>query len=132
MNPQSTVYLTLEQVIAVHDNQIQRYGGSHGIRDLGLLESAIYRIQVTFAGKDLYPTIFDKAGALLQSLVLNHAFIDGNKRTGTVCCLMILELNNYCLIVSEKELLKEVVGICQKEVVFKEISLWLKKHAKKI
>lgn len=126
------LYLTLEQVVAIHDNQIEKYGGSHGIRDLGLLESAVYRIQASFGGRDLYPTLFDKAGALLQSLVLNHAFIDGNKRTGTVCCLLMLELNGYRLAVSEKKLLVEVVAVRQKKVSAESVSSWLKKHSTKI
>ena len=74
-------YLTSHRVLFIHDQVIRRTGGSYGVRDLGLLESAVYRPQTTFDAQDLYLSIFDKAAALLQSLLKNHPFIDGNKRT---------------------------------------------------
>src|SRR5688572_20333207 len=74
-------YLSPQQVLAIHDQMIKRFGGSSGIRDVGLLESAVARPKATFDGNDLYPSIFQKAAALLQSLLKNHPFVDGNKRT---------------------------------------------------
>ena len=78
----STRYLKLEEVIAIYYDQIERYGGSHGIRDLNLLTSAVYRPQVSFGRKNLYPDIYAKASALMHSIMLNHPFVDGNNRTG--------------------------------------------------
>jgi len=72
----NVIFLSFEEVIAIHHDQINRYGGSHGIRDLNLLISAISRPQASFAGKDLYPNLFLKAAALVHSLTLNHSFID--------------------------------------------------------
>ena len=74
-------YLSLEDVLLYHERIIQESGGSEGIRDFGLLHSAIERPKASFAGKDLYQDIFTKAAALVHSLVLNHPFIDANKRT---------------------------------------------------
>jgi len=72
---------SLEEVIFFHDKAIDLYGGSKGIRDFGALDSALNRPWQTFASEDLYPTCFEKAAAILESIILNHPFIDGNKRT---------------------------------------------------
>ena len=126
------VYLTLEQVLLIHEDQIDRYGGSHGLRDMALLESAIYRSQATFGGIDLYPTTFEKAGALVHSLLLNHPFVDGNKRTAIASMLVFLELNNYSFFVSQKELVATALSIENKKWNIEKISLWLQKHSKKM
>ena len=125
-------YLTLEQVLLIHEDQVDRYGGSHGLRDIALLESAIYRSQATFGGIDLYPSIFEKAGALVHSLLLNHPFVDGNKRTAIASMLVFLELNNYSFFVSQKELVTTALSIENKKWNIEKISLWLQKHSKKI
>src|SRR3989339_385003 len=104
-------FLSLEEVIIIHDDQIERYGGSHGIRDLFLLESAIARLQTTFGGTDLYPSIFLKAAVLAHSLIKNHAFVDGNKRTGTVSMLVFLEINEYKLNISQKKLVEIILKV---------------------
>lgn len=75
-------YLTIVEILDIHQQVTQRSGGAEGIRDLGALESAIAQPRMTFGGEDLYPTIVDKAAALGFSIVMNHPFIDGNKRTG--------------------------------------------------
>src|SRR3989344_1580898 len=106
-----TIFLTLEQLVTIHNDQIERYGGSHGIRDLGLLESALLRPQTTFGGQDLYLTIFDKAASLLHSLLMNHAFVDGNKRTAMTTTLVFLELNGYTLSVSQDQLVQTALRI---------------------
>lgn len=126
-----TVFLSLEQVIAIHDDQIELYGGSHGIGKLELLESAVMRPQITFGGKDLYPSVFDKSAAVFHSLVLNHAFVDGNKRTATASTLVLLELNRYRLNVEQDELIHVVLKIVSRKWGIKKISFWLKKHSKK-
>ena len=75
-------YLTVEQVLFIHMRLIAETGGSPGLRDLGLLASAVARPQATFGGEDLYPDLLSKAAALMDSLVRNHPFVDGNKRVG--------------------------------------------------
>jgi death-on-curing protein len=126
-----TTFLTLEQILVIHEDQIDRYGGSHGIRELALLESAVFRAQSTFAGEELYPTTFDKASALIHSLILNHAFVDGNKRTATASMLVFLEINNIALKVNQNALVDTVLKIESKEMGIEEIAIWLKTHSKK-
>ena len=126
------IFLTLEQILLIHEDQIDRYGGSHGLRDISLLESAVYRLQTTFGGIDLYPSIFDKAAALVHSLLLNHPFVDGNKRTAIASMLVFLDLNGYFFSISQKELVKTALSIENKKWNINKISLWLKKHAKKM
>jgi death on curing protein len=87
-------FLTLEDVLEIHDDQIKRYGGKTGIRDQNLLLSAISQPLSTFDGQYLHKTFSDKAGAYLFHLCQNHPFIDGNKRTALVSALMFLAMNN--------------------------------------
>jgi len=126
------INLSLEQILLIHEDQINSYGGSHGLRDIALLESAVYRSQATFGGIDLYPSIFEKAGALVHSLLLNHPFVDGNKRTAIASMLVFLEINGYLFSVTQRELVKTALSIENKKWNIEKISLWLKKHSKKI
>ena len=125
-------YLTTEQVILVHELQIERFGGDFGLRDFSLLESAVLRPQAGFGGKDLYPSVFDKAAALMHSLILNHPFVDGNKRIGAASALIFLEHNKYSLRVANKELVNTALKLALKERGVKELSKWLKKDSKRI
>lgn len=126
------IYLTLEQVFLIHEDQLVRCGGSSGLCDLALLESAILRPQSSFNGEDLYTTIFYKAAAFMTSLILNHAFLDGNKRTGTASMLVFLELNGYKLNISQKELVSTVLGVESKKINIEKLSAWLKKYSNRI
>ena len=125
-------FLSVQEVIGVHADQVNRYGGSHGLRDLGLLESATFRAQTSFGGVYLYKTIFDKAAALGQSIILNHPFIDGNKRTGVVSMMMFLRANDRKLNVSQDDLVNTALRIAKEEVQIQEIAAWLKKNSSKI
>lgn len=125
------IYLTLEQILVIHQDQIERYGGSHGLRDLALLESAIFRPQSSFSSKEFYKTIFDKTAALMHSLILNHPFIDGNKRTGIVSALVFLELNGFRLEVGTKELIKTALKIESKKLNLENVVKWLESNSKK-
>lgn len=125
------IYLTLEQILVIHQDQIERYGGTHGLRDLALLESAIFRPQSSFSSKELYKTIFDKTAALMHSLILNHPFIDGNKRTGIVSALVFLELNGFRLEVGTKELIKTALKIESKKLNLENVAKWLESNSKK-
>jgi death-on-curing protein len=124
-------YISLDEVVALHHNLVQKYGGSHGIRDFDLLISAVSRPQASFGGEDLYKNIFSKASALLHSLVLNHPFIDGNKRTGSASCIRFLYLNGYVLKVGNEELVQFVLEVANKKVDLDEIAAWLKKHSQR-
>lgn len=87
------LFLTLAEVIEVHADQITRYGGDSGVRDLGLLESALAQPEASFAGEWLHGTLYEMAAAYAYHLCQNHPFIDGNKRTALACALIFLELN---------------------------------------
>ena len=127
-----TYYLSLEQVLIIHTDQIERYGGSHGLRDLGLLESAVFRPQSSFSDQDLYPTIFNKAAALLQSLLKNYPFLEGNKRTATASTLVFLEMNSYSLKVGNKDLVEFILKIEKSDSTLEQIASWLQDHSVKL
>ena len=124
-------YLTTPQVLAIHDQMVKRFGGSHGVRDLGLIESAVERPRMTFDGKDLYPDIFLKAAALMHSLLKNPAFVDGNKRTAYSSCGIFLKLNGYKLENMHKRSLEFAMNVENNSLELEQISKWLKKHSKK-
>ena len=90
-------YLKVEQVLRTHTRVVEQSGGDPGVRDLGLLESAVAQPRAGFGGKDLYPELADKAAALAFSLVKNHPFADGNKRTGYAAMMMFLSRNGYTI-----------------------------------
>lgn len=125
-------YLTPEQILAIHDQIIKRFGGSHDIRDLGLLESASARPQASFDGQDLYETIFEKAAALLHSLLKNHPFVDGNKRTAVASTGIFLKNNGYKLINQHEKELEFALKVENESLSFEQIADWLKKYSKKI
>ncbi|HUZ53655.1 MAG TPA: type II toxin-antitoxin system death-on-curing family toxin [Streptosporangiaceae bacterium] len=89
-----TVYLDLEEVLAIHDALLQGVGE---IRDVGSIQSALGRPQATAFGEDAYPTVFEKAAALMQSLACNHGWVDGNKRTAWVATMTFLDVNGHRL-----------------------------------
>ena len=99
-----TVYLSLEQVLELHRLEIRRFGGSAGLRERGGLEAALARPQMTFAGEDLYPDVESKAAAVMHSLVMNHPFVDGNKRTGAAVAELFLNLNGVELEADDDDL----------------------------
>lgn len=124
-------YLTTEDVLLLHHLSIEKSGGSHGLRDAGLLDAAVHRPQATFAGEDLYPTLFDKAGALCHSLIKNHAFVDGNKRTSLLSAMTFLELNGYVFECSQEELVAFGLKIDNENVSPEGIAAWLSSHSAK-
>ena len=123
------ISFTLKQALAVHERAIQKYGGSSGIRDTGMLQSAIFRPFATFDGQDLYPNIYLKAGALIQSIVKNHPFIDGNKRTAFITTYNFLALNGIKITAGEREIVKFMVSVANQNLSVDEISSWLKSHS---
>ncbi len=127
-----TKFISLDEVIAIHDNMVSLYGGSHGIRDLGLVESAISRPKTSFGGQDLYPDIFTKAAALFHSLMFNHAFIDGNKRTTITTVARFLSINGYNLNATDREFVDFPLRVENNHLSFEEIADWLEKHSKKV
>jgi death-on-curing protein len=111
---------------------IKRFGGLPGIRDLGLIESAVGKPQATFDGNDLYNTIFNKAAALLQSLLKNHPFVDGNKRTALTSAGIFLKLNGYQLINDHDNEVSFTLKVDNEHLTIEQIVKWLEKHSKTI
>ena len=105
------VFLSLDEVLEIHEQQIERYGGSSGIRDSAGLESAIATPQVTFGGEFLHPSIPAMAAAYLFHLCQNHAFIDGNKRVGANAAITFLLMNDWDLTFDEDEYADLVLSV---------------------
>lgn len=125
------IYLSTTQVLAIHDQILKRFEGSTGLRDLSLIESAVGRPQATFDQTDLYVSIFEKAAALLQSLLKNHPFVDGNKRTALTSAAIFLELNGYILNNSHDEEVAFALDVNNQRLSVEEISKWLQSHTSK-
>lgn len=132
MKNKRTIFLTTQQVLFIHDQSVKRFGGSFGIRDLGLVESAVARPKATFGGKYLYHSIFDKATVLLQALLKNHPFIDGNKRTALTSAGLLLKKNGYKLVNQHKEEIEFAVRVDNGNLTVEQISKWLKEHSVRI
>ncbi|HRN96079.1 MAG TPA: type II toxin-antitoxin system death-on-curing family toxin [Candidatus Levybacteria bacterium] len=128
----SIKYLTVKDILLLHELAIDNFGGSHGLRDFALLESAVLRAQTTFEGQDLYPTIFLKGAALVHSLLLNHMFVDGNKRTAMFAMMEFIELNGYMMTVNQEDVVKTALWIENDKPEIEEIATWLEKNSKKI
>ena len=125
-----TSYLTAEQVLFVHFRLLEETGGEHGVRDLGLLQSAIARPRATFDKHELYSDIFEKAAALMGPLVNNHPFIDGNKRTGIACTVLFLKQNGISFSAKNRELEKFTLRVASSQIELSEIAKWLKDHSR--
>jgi death-on-curing protein len=121
-------YLTIEQVLFLHARLIEETGGSHGVRDLGLLESAVARPQATFGGADLYPDLSSKAAAFMESLIRNHPFIDGNKRTGIAAAALFLLQNGWRLKATNSELENFTLYVAESKPELSEITAWFQTH----
>ncbi|MCK4463020.1 MAG: type II toxin-antitoxin system death-on-curing family toxin [Candidatus Omnitrophica bacterium] len=124
-------YLSLEQVLTAHTALIKRYGGSQGIRDRGLLESAVFRPQASAFGQEAYPDLFEKCAVLGYSIIQNHPFVDGNKRTGFAAMHLMLLINSYDLTSSSEEEVAMAEDIACRKIHEPEVAIWLKEHSKK-
>lgn len=121
-----TKYIEIEQVVYLHDQIIEYIGGRPGVRDFTLLHSAVERCKATFAGQDLYPDIYTKAAALWHSITMNHAFYDGNKRTGYESMKRFLYINGYEITADKDEIVRMCVSIDNDNLEIKVIIDWLK------
>lgn len=124
-------YLNIAQILAIHNEVIEQTGGSKGIRDIRLLESAIARPQATFAKKELYPDVFSKAAALGYSIISNHPFIDGNKRVGYMTMRLFLNLNGYDLTASMEERYQFVMDIANGIKDVEPMAKWLEEYSQR-
>lgn len=117
--------IDLDTVYSIHRILIKEFGGGEGVRDPQILESAINRPYQTFSGKDLYPTTIDKAAALIESIVKNHPFTDGNKRTGYVLMRLLLMNEEQDIEAEEDDKYDFVIQIASGKIEFEEIRSWI-------
>jgi len=120
--------ISFQEVVVIHSILIEKFGGIGGIRDKSALESAINRPYQTFEGKDLYPTVIEKVAALLESLIKNHPFNDGNKRIGYTISRLVLINNNLDIKASESEKYDFIIRIAENKLDYTHILEWLKIH----
>jgi death on curing protein len=121
-------FLGLDEVLALHVDQIQRYGGVEGVRDLGLLESAVAVAEASFGGAYLHATLPEMAAAYLFHLTENHAFVDGNKRVAAAAMFMFLYLNDLLLTCSEDQLVRLTLGVASGKTTKAEVSVFVAAH----
>ena len=124
------LFLTLDEVLAIHADQIRRYGGKGGLRDLALLQSALGTTETTFEGDYLHTDLFEMASAYLFHIVRNHPFVDGNKRTGLMVALVFLGLNDLELTVDPEELFELVSGVSTGEVAKAAVAVFLHRNSR--
>ena len=120
--------IELEEIEQIHKTLIEFFGGSQGIRDLSALKSALARPFQTFENKDLHPTPIYKAAALIESILINHPFIDGNKRTGYVAMRSFLIYNGFDIEATQDEKYQFVINIASGKIRLEEIIEWLESH----
>jgi death-on-curing protein len=124
----SFVFISIEEVVLIHEKMIEIGGGSSGIRDIELLHSALERPKASFGGKYLYKSALEMGAAMLQSLVKNDLFIDGNKRTAFFATLRFLEKNNFNYSFENKDIVNFMVSVDTQNLSIHEIADWFEKR----
>lgn len=120
-----TDYLTTVEVLAIHTDQIERYGGAHGVRDPGLLESALYRPQTGY-----YADLIEETATLWESLSQNHPFVDGNKRTAFAAAYTFLAINGMRLTAGAEQTIAFVIGLYEgNQFSFEKLVPWLRENS---
>lgn len=116
------------QILMLHSMLVAQSGGMDGLRDEGLLESAINTPLQTFGGQELYPTVLEKAARLGYGLIHNHPFLDGNKRIGAHAMLVFLDINNITLSYADDDLIAAILRVASGDMDEGELLEWLKAH----
>ena len=122
------ITLTTDEIIELHEKLANATGGSTGVRDFGLLESAVLSSYQSYGGQDLYPTIIEKAARTAYAVCKNHPFIDGNKRVAVTSMLIILRMNDTSLLYTQQELITLGLGIADGSIGYEDIVAWLHAH----
>ncbi|MCI0530151.1 MAG: type II toxin-antitoxin system death-on-curing family toxin [Nitrospira sp.] len=125
------IFLDVDEVIQIHTDQIKRYGGSSGIRDLDLLQSSMAMPQSGFGDTYLHEDLFEMAAAYLFHIVKNHPFVDGNKRVGTASALVFLKLNGIDVNVSNPTLVKFVLDVAEGKIGKTNIAEFFRKNSER-
>ncbi|WP_165230573.1 type II toxin-antitoxin system death-on-curing family toxin [Aquisphaera insulae] len=123
-----TRYLTMDEVLELHRMVVEQSGGGSGVRDINGLDSALAQPRMTFGGADLYPTIVEKAAALGFSLVMNHPFVDGNKRIGHAAMETFLVMNGFEIVASIDEQERIVLDVAASRLGREAFTEWLRDH----
>ncbi len=124
------VFLSLAEVLEIHEDEVARFGGESGLRDVGLLKSALGAPMASFAGEYLHSDIFEMAAAYLFHITRNHPFLDGNKRTGAAAALVFLLLNGHELHVPPDELADMVLTVAEGTMTKSEAAVFLRSHSR--
>ena len=122
------VTLSVPQLVALHGKLLNAFGGRRGLRDRSALESAAARPGMTFDGEDLSPDLAAKAAALMHSLVVNHAFVDGNKRVGAAAAELVVEVNGYRLRAADSDLEDLTLAVARGELSAEAIAIWFRQR----
>jgi death-on-curing protein len=122
------IILTTSEVIELHEKLVAATGGSPGLRDKGLLESAVLGCYQSFGGDDLYSTVIEKAARLAYAICKNHPFVDGNKRVSVTSMLVILRMNDINLSHTQQELITLGLGIADGSLEYENIVAWINAH----
>ena len=120
--------ISLDQVLILHEDAIEDTGGEIGIRDIALLESAVWVIYQTFGGNDLFPSIHEKAARLAFGIAMNHPFVDGNKRTAAGAMLALLIINDVSIAYTQQELSSLFLCLAKGESCYEDILAWIHAH----
>lgn len=123
-------YLSAQEILVLHALVVDDTGGSHGVRDIALLQSIAHKPSASLGGSDLYGTVWMKAAVLLESIANYHVFIDGNKRTSLIATARFLALNGYELTATNKAVEKTVLAVATKIVTIEKLAEWLEKNSK--
>ncbi len=123
--------ISVDQALEIHRILIEKFGGKTGVRDFDLLESSLFRPYNTFDSEDLYPNTVDKAAAIIESIVRNHPFIDGNKRVGYTLMRLTLLLDGLDIEADENSKYDFVMKIAEGKLTFEEIRSWIESNLKK-
>lgn len=122
--------LTIAEILETYQSIMKQSGGLIGILDFGALESAIAQPYMTFDGKELYPSLPEKAATLGFSIIQNHPFVDGNKRTGHAAMAMFLSINNYIINASDDEQVEVILSVASGKLSREEFTIWLERNLK--
>jgi death-on-curing protein len=126
--PLETEFVSWDDVLELHEEIINEIGGTHGVKDENLLDSALAQPQMTFGGEDFYPTIAEKAAALAFSLIQNHPFNDGNKRIGHGAMVLFLDINGYKFVDAVDEQERVILSVASGNMEREEFTEWVISH----
>ena len=124
--------ITRAEVLIIHNEVVFAHGGANGVRDVGGLDSAIARPFQSFGEEDLYPSVIEKAAAIGESIIMNHPFIDGNKRTGYVLMETLLRIEGLKITATDDLLYAFVIDISTGNIRFEQIVEWLKQNTSSV